>query len=115
LTFHYGGRWRIGGVDVRLLYVEDCPNWRLAAGRLREALADLGGEGPTVAYQVVRTAEEAARAGFRGSPTILIDGRDPFSGPDDPVAMACRLYRCEDRVEGAPTVDQLRAAVAGAR
>ena len=29
-------------MDVGLLYFEDCPNWRLADARLREALASLG-------------------------------------------------------------------------
>jgi hypothetical protein len=105
----------MGCVDVRLLYIEDCPNWRLAADRLREVLADVGGDAPTVALQLVRTPDEAARAGLRGSPTILINGCDPFGGPDDPVGMACRLYRSDKRVEGAPTVEQLRAAVADAR
>jgi len=29
----------MGGMDVRLLYFDDCPNWRLAEARLTEALA----------------------------------------------------------------------------
>jgi len=104
----------MGGVEVRLLYFDDCPNWRNADARLRQALTDLD-PGVTVSYQRITSAEEAERAGFRGSPTILIDGRDPFAAPGDPVGLACRIYRTPHGVEPAPTVEQLRAALADAR
>ena len=96
-----------------MLYFDDCPNWRHADTRLREALADR--ETPVeVGYQLVRSAEEAERAGFRRSPTILINGRDPFASPGDPVGLACRIYRTPNGVEPAPTVEQLRAALVDA-
>ena len=105
----------IVGMDVRLLYFEDCPNWQLADSRLREALADWCGEPPAVTYELVTTAEQAERAGFRGSPTILVNGRDPFADPADPVGLSCRLYPGPTGVEHAPTVEQLRSALADAR
>jgi hypothetical protein len=50
--------------------------------------------------------------GFRGSPTVLVDGRDPFLDRDSPVGrLACRVDRTEDGLAGAPTVDQLVAAL----
>jgi hypothetical protein len=52
-------------VEVRLLYFDDCPNWRQADARLRQALADM--DTPLeVGYQLVGSAEEAERVGFRG-------------------------------------------------
>jgi hypothetical protein len=101
-------------MDVRLLYFDDCPNWRLAESRLNQALADLGDEAPTVTYELVTTAEEAERAGFRGSPTILVNGRDPFAGPDEPIALSCRMYHGPAGLEYAPTVEQLQDALAHA-
>ena len=101
-------------MDVRLLYFDDCPNWRLAETRLNEALVGLGDEAPTVTLELVTTPEEAERAGFRGSPTILVNGRDPFAGPGDPVALSCRMYRGPAGLEYAPTVEQLRDALAHA-
>ena len=101
-------------MDVRLQYFDDCPNWRLAQARLNEALAAFGDERPAVTYELVTTPEEAERAGFRGSPTVLVNGRDPFAGPDDPIALSCRMYRVPAGLEYAPTVDQLRAALADA-
>src|SRR5712691_4567910 len=109
LTFPYAGRLMMGDMDVRLLYFDDCPNWRLAESRLNEALAAFGDEAPRVTYQLVSTPEQAERAGFRGSPTILVNGCDPFAGPDDPVGLSCRIYRSPAGVEHAPRVEQLRS------
>lgn len=105
----------MAGMDVRLLYFDDCPNWRLAEARLTEALAAIGAGAPAVTYELVSTPEQAERAGFRGSPTILLDGRDPFAAPDDPVGLSCRIYRSPAGVEHAPTVEQLRSVLANAR
>jgi hypothetical protein len=101
-------------MDVRLLYFDDCPNWRLVEARLVAALATLGGPPPAVTHQRVTTAEEAEAAGFRGSPTVLVDGRDPFATPDDPVGLACRVYRTPAGVGHAPTVEQLVSVLADA-
>ena len=79
-------------MDVVLQYFDDCPNWRVADDRLREALRMLGRDDNAVRYLEVATAEDAERIGFRGSPTILVDGRDPFGSPDSPVGLACRVY-----------------------
>jgi hypothetical protein len=102
-------------MDVRLVYFDDCPNWRLAEARLTEALADIGGDAPPVTYELVTTPEQAEAAGFRGSPTVLVNGRDPFASPDDPVGLSCRIYRNPDGVDHAPTVEQLREVLADAR
>jgi len=54
----------------------------------------------------VATHEDAQRLGMHGSPTILVNGSDPFPSEDDP-SVACRLYRTADGVEGAPSVAEL--------
>ena len=46
-----------GVVEVRLLYFDDCPNWRLAESRLLEAVAELGECAPMVAYERVCTPD----------------------------------------------------------
>lgn len=97
--------------EIRLLYFDDCPNWRVADARLKEALAGVGADPERVVYQQVTTADEAEAAGFGGSPTILVGGVDPFAGVDDPVTLTCRLYRGIAGVEPAPTVEQLDAVL----
>ncbi len=98
--------------DVRLLYFEDCPNWRVADARLKQALAALGADPDAVTYERVSTVEQAEALRFQGSPTILVDGTDPFADPDTPAGLACRIYRTAAGVEPAPTVEQLQAVLA---
>lgn len=98
-------------MDVALLYFHGCPNWRVAGDRLREALVRAGRADVQVEHRTVATPEEARAAGFRGSPTVLVDGRDPFADPDSPVGVSCRVYRTEEGLAGAPTVEQLLAVL----
>lgn len=100
-------------VDVQLLYFDGCPNWHEADRRLRDALrqADLAESALTM--RRVETPEEAEDLRFRGSPTILINGVDPFADPDAPVGLACRLYRTAEGLRGAPSVAELVAALRG--
>jgi hypothetical protein len=94
-------------MELTVLAVPDCPN----ASVLQQRLAGLvvGRPGVTVARRDITDLAEAARRGMHGSPTLLIDGRDPFAVPGTVPAVACRLYRGENgRVEGAPAISALR-------
>ncbi len=93
-------------MEIELLYVPECPHRALARVHVERALARTG-LSARVQEQEVRTSEEAARFGMRGSPTILIDGRDPFEAMAGSTALACRLYRGDTELAGAPTVGQL--------
>jgi len=93
-------------MDIELLYVPDCPHRRLARDHLDLALSSM--RLPAVIRErEVRSSEEADRLGMRGSPTFLIDGKDPFADPPEPAGLSCRLYRGETGLSGAPTVSQL--------
>ncbi|MFU8840107.1 MAG: thioredoxin family protein [Nitriliruptoraceae bacterium] len=96
--------------DVTLQYFDGCPNWQLADQRLTALQAELD---LTIAYHRVETPEEAERVGFRGSPSLLIDGTDPFATDADPAGLACRVYDTPDGPQGAPTTDQLRRVLRG--
>jgi hypothetical protein len=97
-------------MHVTLLAVPGCPHLPVLEEHLAEAL---GGLPPvTVSSQIVGTEEEAARTGMHGSPTILIDGLDPFAEPGQPASVSCRLYRdSSGRTGGAPSVSELRRAL----
>lgn len=97
---------------IELLYVPDCPNRTLAREHIDRALLGTGLPA-VVSEREVRTSEDAARLGMHGSPTILIDGRDPFEAASEPAGLSCRLYVAESGVRGAPTVEQLIAALTG--
>jgi len=64
---------------VALLYFDGCPNWRMTDDRLREALARTGREDVIVEHGKIATPEQAEAIRFRGSPTVLVDGRDRSS------------------------------------
>lgn len=97
-------------MKLELLYFDECPNWEVASERL-DAVAT--SRGLVVERIIVTTTEEAEGAGFRGSPTILVDGSDPFASGDEPFGLACRIYRTPDGLAGSPTIEQLEAAVDG--
>ena len=96
---------------ITILHTPGCPNVALLRQRLADALARSPGLAPRVMIEEVADPEEPGRRGFHGSPALLIDGIDPFAGPETPPAFACRTYRTETGVEGAPSVDQIVAAL----
>jgi len=98
-------------MDLDLRYFDGCPHWRTAEERLRQALATSGQTDVEVTYRKVTSPEEAERLSFRGSPTILVGGRDPNASESAPVGFACRIYQTEAGAEGAPSVAQLSRAV----
>lgn len=97
-------------MDVTLQYFDDCPNWRVAAQHLCTLAGDF--DDLHLEFQVIDTPDDAERYRFRGSPSILIDGFDPFADPDDPIGLSCRMYTTPDGPVGSPTLDELRAALA---
>lgn len=96
-------------VTVEVLHVRDCPNLAPMLQRLRE-VTDL-----PVTTREVTTDVAAAAAGMRGSPTLLVGGRDPFPASDGDCGLSCRLYRDEhDRVVAVPSLIQLREVLTAA-
>jgi hypothetical protein len=94
-------------VEVTVQYFEGCPNVELLRQRLTAAGCDLR----AVRFEPIGSAEEAERLGFRGSPTILVGGDDPFAVGTAPVGYACRFYVTEVGREGAPSAEQLATAL----
>ena len=97
-------------MDIELQYFEGCPSWQFAEQRLATLAAERSDLRLT--HRLVETFEEAERLGFHGSPTILVEGVDPFADPSTPVGFSCRLYPTPEGLAGAPTFEQLRAVLA---
>ncbi|AVH61119.1 alkylmercury lyase [Streptomyces dengpaensis] len=95
---------------ITVLAVPDCPNAPVVRERLR---AVLGGRDVPVNAVEVSGEAEAARWGMAGSPTVLLDGADPFAPVGDArPSVSCRLYRHADgTTDGAPSVAELRRAL----
>lgn len=98
--------------EIEILYVPDCPNLDRARSHVDRALHALG-EAYPVRETEVATPDAAERVGMHGSPTILINGHDPFADADDETSVSCRLYDHGGRRDGAPSIEQLTAALQG--
>jgi len=98
---------------ITVQYFDGCPHWKLADRRLANVLRELNGDHFTIEYQLIDSPEMAERVGFHGSPTILIDGHDPFATGTEPIGMSCRVFRTEHGAQGAPTEAQLREVLDG--
>ncbi|MFE4956536.1 hypothetical protein ACFRCW_21120 [Streptomyces sp. NPDC056653] len=101
-------------MDIELLVVPNCPNEKPAAEQLRQALDDIGLHDTAWDTRVIVEQAEAEQAGFTGSPTIHIDGQDPFAEPGRSPGLACRVYRTPHGLAGVPDLGELRQALAAA-
>lgn len=99
---------KVGTITLR--YFDGCPNWEVAHARLQQALEQLG-RGAELKLERIETAEQADQLSLPGSPTILIDGVDPFAVSGALTGLSCRVYRTDAGLEGSPSVDQLVAAL----
>lgn len=93
---------------VTIQYFDSCPHWKLADERVRRVLEGAASGEVTLEYELIDSPESAERVGFHGSPTILVDGRDPFVTGIEQVGMSCRVFRTEEGIQGAPTEAELR-------
>ena len=100
-------------MKVELLHIVDCPNTAVAEEHARAALDSLGFTDVPVELVTIHSEDEAASTQFGGSPTILLDGVDLF--PTTPArSLACRVYATGSGYAGAPTQEQIEAALRGA-
>ena len=97
-------------LDITIQHFNDCPNWLTTTDRIERAVESAGVDAK-VRLQLINTPEGAEANGFRGSPTILIDGVDPFADPDAPVGLACRVYATPEGLAGSPTREQISDAI----
>ncbi|MBQ0926644.1 thioredoxin family protein [Saccharopolyspora endophytica] len=94
---------------ITVLTIPGCPNASLAQQRITSALA---GRAADVDLVEVHDQAQAIERGMTGSPTVLLNGSDPFAQPQTAPSLSCRLYRNADgTVDGAPSETALRQAI----
>jgi hypothetical protein len=91
-------------MNIEVLYFAGCPNHPPAVERLRTVMEQEG----VNAEIVQREVTDPATAGFLGSPTIRVNGRDiePAQRGAASIGFACRCYQ-----GGLPPVEMIRAAL----
>ncbi|MEU0247366.1 hypothetical protein ABZ192_24220 [Streptomyces sp. NPDC006235] len=96
---------------ITVLTVPDCPNAPLVRERIAQALE---GRTAPVEWITVNDSDAATLQRMTGSPTVLLDGIDPFAHDGAVPSLSCRLYRHADgTTDGAPAVADLRSALTG--
>lgn len=93
---------------VEVVHIAECPNWADTAQDLRELLAELGHADIAVGVRTVVSGDDALAVRFAGSPTVLIDGVDPYPHGEPTGDLACRVYLTEVGLRGRPSRTQLR-------
>jgi len=91
--------------------VPDCPNESVALSVLRLALDRVGLAALSVRTIVIAGQEQALERGFVGSPTILINGVDPFRVACQSPAYACRVYATPAGLSGVPPLGDVISAL----
>jgi hypothetical protein len=100
-------------MKITIRYFNGCPHWEVARDRVEEAIRLSERDDVTVESEPIETPEAAEQAHFIGSPTLLIDGRDPFDAAGgESYGLSCRRYRTEVGMEGSPSISQLMAVIA---
>jgi len=99
-------------MNITLQYFDSCPNWKIADERVRSVIADHGLDAH-LQYQLIESPDEAEKYGFHGSPTLLVDGVDPFATEDTEVGYACRVYSTDSGPAAAPSVQHIAQALVG--
>ena len=97
-------------MEVVIQYFDGCPGWETARDAVATAAKALHVEA-TVTLLKLESDEQAESIGFRGSPSILVDGDDLFPAEAGPIGMSCRIYQVDGRPEDAPSVEQLVEAL----
>jgi hypothetical protein len=95
-------------MEIVVQHCDGCPNWELARHRITAVLPE---EAESSLFDEIETLEKAEAVGFWGSPTILLDGVDPFSDPTAPIGQVWRISFTDADHEGAPSEAQLRAVM----
>ncbi len=95
-------------MDVEIRFFHECPNWTLAVKRVHEALKRARLAGVDIRLNEIDAPERAESLRFVGSPTILINGRDPFvTAAEAGYGLTCRVYDTPSGRQGSPSTEQI--------
>lgn len=101
--------------NIDVLIFDGCPNVDATLQRVREALDAAGKRDAVVRVLRVEDEEAAKRERFLGSPSVRVDGVDvePAARVRTDFGLQCRVYAVDERLDGAPSVEWIGAALRG--
>ena len=86
---------------IEFQYFNGCPNADGTLQNLHEVMAELGISETHLRFTEVPGLETAKTLNFQGSPTILLNGKDIYTG-EKPTGFnyACRIYQFDGKQTG---------------
>ena len=97
---------------IDVLVFDGCPNCDVTLERVREAV---GRSSVAADVQIVRVEDQEQAQTFRflGSPTVRVEGTDvePEAAQRNDYALQCRVYSVDGRLQAAPPVEWIVAAL----
>ena len=78
---------------ISFQYFDGCPHSQATLRNLDQVRVELGIPSDEIQVVLVRDPVEADRLNFAGSPTVLVDGVDIYSGqPPAEASFSCRVF-----------------------
>ena len=90
--------------------MEGCPHFN-ETFQLVSTILETSGTHGVLRTTLVSSVDQAEELGFVGSPTLLIDGVDPFADKSSRVGLACRMYGSGADRSGVPPKGEVENAL----
>ena len=97
-------------MKIEILYFKDCPSYKKAY-ELVEQIINENNVDAKIEFVLITKDMDAEKLKFRGSPTILIDGKDIDSGTKESFGFGCRLYDTKKGLQPYPTKEMIQKTV----
>ena len=86
---------------ISFQYFEGCPHSKATLVNLQKVVTELGIPRDQFQIVLVHEPEEAERLSFAGSPSVLVDGVDIYTGaPPAEASFSCRVFTFEGEQTG---------------
>ena len=94
---------------IEFQFFNGCPNADSTLENLREVMSELDINSKILKLTEVPDLESAENLNFQGSPTILLDGKDVYTGGEPKsYSYSCRIYTFGDSQTGVIPKDYIK-------
>ncbi|MGC8765876.1 MAG: thioredoxin family protein [Brevinematia bacterium] len=102
-------------MNIKFLYFRGCPNAAETFNNLTSVLREMNISEDYLEIIEVNDLEMAEKFNFQGSPTILVDGKDIYTGKEpEGVNYTCRIYEFNGEKTGVIPANYIKEMLRGA-
>jgi hypothetical protein len=97
---------------IEFQYFQECPNAATTLSNLKELISEAFIDESDIVMVEVPSPDSAEKANFQGSPTILHNGVDIFTGSEpEGFSFNCRIYEIDGKKTGVLSVDFIKSRI----